>query len=45
VAVLVGAVGEAGAGHALAEAALLEEIAFLAAEQAIKQVVGHLDQP
>src|ERR1043166_5581290 len=41
---LAGAGGEAGAGHALAEATLSEEILFQAAELLVKKVAGHLDQ-
>ena len=39
-----GALGQAGAGHALAQAALIEEIPFLTAEQLIEQVAGDFDQ-
>ena len=38
--VLFGAVGEAGAGHAFAEAALFEEVFLLAPQQAVEQVGG-----
>jgi len=41
---LAGAGHEARAGHALAEAALLEEICFQAAELPIKEVVGLVNQ-
>ena len=38
------AVREAGAGHALAQAALVQEILFQSAELLVEQVVGLVDQ-
>jgi len=39
-----GAVGQPGAGHALAQAALFQEISLQAAELLVQQIIGHLDQ-
>ena len=41
---LFGALGEAGAGHAFAEAAFLQEILFEPPELLVEQVVGLVDQ-
>ena len=40
----MGAMGEAGAGHALAQAAFVQEIALQAAELAAEEVGGDFDQ-
>ena len=42
--ILFGPMGEAGAGHALAQAAFVQEIAFQAAELAVEQVGGDFDE-
>ena len=41
--ILFGPMDEAGAGHALAQAAFVQEIAFQAAELAVEQVGGDFD--
>ena len=38
------ALGEAGAGHAFAQTAVTEEVLFEAADLAVEQIVGGLDQ-
>ena len=42
--ILFGPMREAGAGHALAQAAFVQEIALQAAELAVEQVGGNFDQ-
>jgi len=41
---LSGSGGEAGAGHALAQSALLEKVLFETAELLVEQVGGHFDE-
>ncbi len=39
-----GTAGEAGAGHALAQAAFLEKVLFEALDLLVEQVIGLMDQ-